>query len=57
MFLAKPMLSTAEIIGIAFCGVLVILFIIELIYCLYRNLKKPKETQGMNFNYFSQKLN
>jgi hypothetical protein len=50
-------LSTGEIVGIAVGGVAAIVIIIASIYCLYRKLKKPKETQGMNFNYFSQKLN
>ncbi len=46
MFLAKPTLSTGEIVGIAIGGVAAIVIIIALIYCLYRNLKKPKEIQG-----------
>jgi predicted permease len=46
LFLAKPTLSTGEIVGIAIGGVAAIVIIIALIYCLYRNLKKPKETQG-----------
>jgi hypothetical protein len=51
-------LSTGEIVGIAVgIGVAAIVIIIALIYCLYRKLKKPKETQGMNFNNFSQTFN
>jgi hypothetical protein len=57
MFLAKPTLSTGEIVGIAVGGVAAIVIIIASIYCLYRKLKKPKETQGMNFNNFSQTFN
>jgi hypothetical protein len=57
MFLAKPTLSPGEIVGIAIGGVAAIVIIIASIYCLNRKLKKPKETQGMNFKNFSQKLN